>query len=785
MPILRSESMRHGTLVLPSSRGRHFINELGYKCQLQFEDMNVTSLKRNFRKHLQKMEDLERMLRYVIDELTNKRGEVIQQGSMDEFLSVCESEYKLETVEMELTQIYKQLTKFKDNNSILVNEHQQAIEEKAVCSALSPVSSMMPVSSLSSVVNIAGVIDTGIKEKFARTVFRVTRGNSYVDFSPMDETRSIFVVYFQSDNENSALYSKIHKIAINFQAKIYKLPVDHRSAEIRINQLREIIADKQQAVSAYERFIAGEIQHLLNPPRYGGSSLVEEWRRFLTKEKSIYLCLNLFEGDQTLRADCWFPASEEEEIRRLLASQAKPGEVSAMLLSDFSDPKKSQPPTFVKKNVFTAPFQDIVDTYGIPRYREINPALFACVSFPFLFGVMFGDIGHGSILLLLGVFACAQGDKLNIPELNYAKYLLIAMGIAAVYAGFMYSEFFSIGVNLFGTSFTCSEASCSMGSDYGAYPFGLDPSWAEADNMLVFVNSMKMKLSVLFGVAQMLLGISLKFLNSWNFKNYIELFGECIPQLIFMLCIFGYMDFMIMYKWTRVTENAPSLITTMLNMGLGQSLKDNEILYSGQATVQARLVFMAFISVPWLLFVKPLCLYIKDWNSESGQRARLRASSADSGRGLVSSGRNAVAGVSAASHGGDAGDWGEEEHDFSEIMLHQLIETIEFVLGSVSHTASYLRLWALSLAHQQLSIVFIQRVVYPSMADGWWIFNAISIYVYTAIFLVITAGVLLGVDVLECFLHTLRLHWVEFQSKFYKADGYAFTPFTHLSNLMK
>jgi V-type H+-transporting ATPase subunit a len=101
----------------------------------------------------------------------------------------------------------------------------------------------------------------------------------------------------------------------------------------------------------------------------------------------------------------------------------------------------------------------------------------------------------------------------------------------------------------------------------------------------------------------------------------------------------------------------------------------------------------------------------------------------------------------------------------------------------VSHTASYLRLWALSLAHQQLSLVFLQKALTPSLVSGPMLINGIFIYIAFAIFFGITAGVLLGMDVMECFLHTLRLHWVEFQSKFYKADGYAFNPFSHVDTL--
>jgi len=47
-----------------------------------------------------------------------------------------------------------------------------------------------------------------------------------------------------------------------------------------------------------------------------------------------------------------------------------------------------------------------VDTFGTPRYGEVNPGLFAISFFPFLFGVMFGDIGHGGVLLAIGIYLC-------------------------------------------------------------------------------------------------------------------------------------------------------------------------------------------------------------------------------------------------------------------------------------------------------------------------------------------------------------------------------------------
>ncbi|KFH05100.1 putative vacuolar proton translocating ATPase subunit [Toxoplasma gondii MAS] len=399
--------------------------------------------------------------------------------------------------------------------------------------------------------SVAGVINSCDQEKFARALFRSMRGNAYTYFQPADltefpaeyavtlQSKSLFVTYYQGGcSPSSAAYEKVIRLCAAFGARCYSWPGSFEEAEKRFADVSSLLADKEKTLRAYEQYFLSEISILLEPVdadcegRRRRRPLIEAWRRFCVKEKAVYATLNFFEAsDVTIRADCWFPAQDEAKLRVVLAEQSARSHASAFLL--LHPPTSSpSPPTFFRLPPFLEPFQQLVDTYGVPRYKEANPAVFACVFFPFLFGVMYGDVGHGFLLVLIAAalfYVKANNRVLRmkgelIDMLLEGRHMILLLGLFATYAGVIYNDVLSLGIDLFGTRWQVSSPTFEEGevafpaassasrpatfheregeklepmAEGFPYPVGFDPAWKGAVNELLMFNSFKMKFSVI------------------------------------------------------------------------------------------------------------------------------------------------------------------------------------------------------------------------------------------------------------------------------------------------
>jgi V-type H+-transporting ATPase subunit a len=814
MGVLRSEAMKHGTLVLPVDRARSFIDLIGANTSMQFEDMNARDMHRPYKKHIQRIDEMERIIRFLFDELTRLPGSEVMKNNVQSFLDNSH-EYSLDSMEGQLKKLYGDFVQFKENNMKLAERRNASLEERYVMQTAIASLGQRGTSLHSQrgrdddfdfsasrglldyedgghrtletmFSNVAGVIPQADQDRLARTLFRATRGNTFTHFQQIPEEmqdretgkmvrKSVFVIYFQDHvrgSSSSAMSEKIKKICGSFGIHTYRWPQSREAGEERRRALSVEVEENDRLLRAHEAYVGAEASAMLQQARQGGNSVIEEWRLFCMKEKSIYATLNLFEGNMNLRASCWYPATDEDQIRTMLIRQSsiQGGHSSAMLVSDRAMPQRA-PPTYIRRNEFTAVFQDLVDTYGLPRYGEANPMLLTTVTFPFLFGIMYGDIGHGALLFAFGLWCVfnAQSIRYSLPELYTARHMITMMGFFSVYAGFIYNDFFSIGLNLFGSRWkpgvpdgtgVTFEATYDITNSGGAgpYPFGVDPAWHGSQNELLFMNSLKMKISVIFGVAQMVAGLFLRFSNAYSEHNLLDFCCECVPMMVFMLCFFGFMDVMIVTKWVTPMDNPPSIINSLIAMAMWQ---DDTAAMFGMNIVRL-LMILTMLTVPVMLIPKPLILYLR--HKAEFQQHQGHMSLADD---------ESMCQTGEAVH---------DTFDVSEMVIHQVIETIEYVLGTVSHTASYLRLWALSLAHQQLSLVFFQKFMLAQMSLSFPV-NILGIFIGFGGWFGATCFVLLGMDVMECTMHTLRLHWVEFQSKFFKADGYAFIPYRHLTIL--
>ncbi|XP_042620754.1 V-type proton ATPase 116 kDa subunit a2-like isoform X4 [Cyprinus carpio] len=782
----RSEEMCLAQLFLQSGSAYDCISELGEMGLVEFRDLNpsVSSFQRRFVSEIKRCEEMERILGYLLREI-RKANLAVPEAEIPPAApapkNVLEIMEQLQRLEVELSEVARNKEKLQRNQLELTEyTHMLRITRTFMHSrsrheALGPQYEEFPSLETESVTGctsmqrlgaklgfISGLIQRVKVEAFERMLWRVCKGYTILSYAEVDESLAdldrgeisknvVFLISFWGDQ----IGQKVQKICDCYHCHLYPHPeTDEERADV-MDSLRTRIHDLQNVLHRTEDYLK-QVLHK-------ASESAHSWVLQVKKMKAIYHILNLCSFDVTnkcLIAEVWCPVSDLANLRRALEEGSRKGDATVPSFVN-RIPSSDTPPTLLRSNKFTSGFQSIVEAYGVGDYREASPAPYTIITFPFLFAVMFGDLGHGSVMTLFALWMVLteKDHKRRRPGNEIwttffdGRYIILMMGLFSIYTGLIYNDCFSKSLNIFGSAwsvkamFTKQEWTNETlqtnalltlnpnvsGVFSGPYPLGIDPIWNMAVNRLTFLNSYKMKMSVIIGVIHMSFGVVLSVFNHLHFRQKFKIYLLFLPELLFLLCLFGYLVFMIFYKWlaftVRDSQLAPSILIHFINMFLMQE-SATAPLYPGQGYERVRRVSEEDLSLSVVH---------------------------DEEEGLSDSG-------------------GPQEFHFGDVFLHQAIHTIEYCLGCISNTASYLRLWALSLAHAQLSEVLWAMVMRLGlrMSSRLGVLFLVPVF---GVFALLTISILLVMEGLSAFLHALRLHWVEFQNKFYSGTGVKFAPF--------
>ncbi len=334
----------------------------------------------------------------------------------------------------------------------------------------------------------------------------------------------------------------------------------------------------------------------------------------------------------------------------------------ALILENESS-ANSDPPSKLRHNSFVRPFEEITKLYGLPNYDELDPTPIIAITFPLIFGLMFGDIGHG-LLLLIGGLTLGKLIKKGQAIKNVC-WILAACGVGAIFAGTLFGEFF--GTQLFA------------------------PLWfSPFDNVLMFLI-----FSLFIGVFQIVSGLVLEMVNFLYKKNAIDAVLTSVPKIAFYI---GSVYIIAVYQL------------------------DFSLWFRGP-------ILLAIVPLVVLIFGKPVLFALArpSWHAVKPQ---------------------------------------SEKVSFGQ----RVFESGDLVTRLLSNTMSYTRILALLMAHWALILV-----VYTVAG----LVGSTSVLTLILSGMIIVAGniFVLALEGLIVFIHTMRLHFYEWFSKFYQGNGREFSPF--------
>ena len=828
--------------------GREVVSSMGELGIVQFRDLNAetSAFQRTFTKEIRRLDNVERQLRYFKAQMDKAGIEMRSRFEFDDDMLAPPQANEIDELAERSEQLEERISKLNESYEILMKRNAELTEWRWVLKEAggffdrahgqtdeirqsiddddAPLlrnaeaeegrgmngdadRSQQQSFAVMNIGFVSGVIPRERLPAFERILWRTLRGNLYMNQSEIPEAlinpenneeirKNVFVIFAHGKE----IITKIRKISESLGADLYN--VDENS-DLRRDQIHEVntrLSDLASVLRNTKNTLDAELSAIARS--------LAAWLIVIKKEKAVYDTLNRFSYDRarrTLIAEAWVPTNSLAQIRATLQDVNDRAGLSVPTIVNQIKTNKT-PPTYVKTNKFTEGFQTIINAYGTAKYQEVNPGVYTIVTFPFLFAVMFGDFGHGTLMLLAASamiyfekpLSRSKQDELFAMAF-YGRYIMLMMGIYSMFTGLIYNDVFSKAFTPFESAWEFPEegrpdVTGHLKSSY-RYPFGLDWAWHGSENDLLFSNSMKMKLSILMGWTHMTFALCFAAVNARHFKSKVDFFGNFVPGMIFFQSIFGYLAICIVYKWSvnwgESGRNPPSLLNMLIQMFLSPGNVDAaEQLYSGQAGVQVVLLLLAVVQVPIMLLLKPYWLKWQHAKTTAqgyrgiGDTSRITHALDDDddddqprNRDNQTNGRPSQDSDEGAMITENINDEEHEEFEFSEEMIHQVIHTIEFCLNCVSHTASYLRLWALSLAHQQLSVVLWDMSLNNAFSSSG-VTQIVMVVGTFFLWFVLTIAVLCVMEGTSAMLHSLRLHWVEAMSKHFVGEGVTFEPFS-------
>ncbi len=363
---------------------------------------------------------LERRVQAILQAIGRKE-ERPSETELEGLLDVEEAYTEIEPIEQEVKQITDQL--FQENKRLeqLKNSRKE----------LEPVAAVnLDVEAFRRSRYMFSILGTMPSANIARLQASLTRV-PYV-FLPLQQNHQNAVVWLAGSPDNADILERAARSAYLIPLQLME---DYQGTpEQVLKSLAVAIEDTQRNIARLNE----TLQRLAET--YGSALQGLLWKirpsRMLTDAILRYSRLS-----RTYIIVGWVPSASLDELNRKIKQVSKDSILSAIPQKECPDYQAI--PVALSSSRLLAPFKPVMDAYGRPRYDEIDPTPLIAVTFPLLFGAMFGDVGQGLVLLVMGWLIASRKVK-PLNSLASLGGLIAVCGATATIFGFLYGSIFGV-----------------------------------------------------------------------------------------------------------------------------------------------------------------------------------------------------------------------------------------------------------------------------------------------------------------------------------------------------